>query len=267
MRKLFGFYLTRMQIEVINRLQYQLDISLQLIGKFVEPVIYLVIWTTVARQSGGEVGGYTEAQFAGYYIVWTLVRTFTMGWSPWQMEWRIRRGDFNSLLLRPLHPIHDDIATMLAWRVIELITLIPTMAILTLLFRPELELRLWAVIAFIPALILAFAARFIFLWVIALTAFWTTRVTALFNLIFAMEFLISGRIAPLGVLPPWAQGIAEVLPFKWMFAFPLELVIGRLTPEEALAGYAILGLWLAVMIGLLLALWRVAMRRYAAVGG
>lgn len=267
MKGLLGFYATRMKVELLTRLQYQLDISLQLIGKFVEPVIYLVVWTTIAQQSGGEVGGYTSAQFAGYYIAWTLVRTFTLGWNPVQMEWRIRRGDFNPLLLRPLHPIHEDVATMLSWNAIGLITLVPMMAFLTLLFRPELELHAWSVAAFIPALVLAFSARFVLLWAVALIAFWTTRLNALLNLVFAVEFLLSGRLVPLGVLPAWAQRGASFLPFKWMFGFPLELLIGRVPPEDVLVGFGIQALWLGAMIALLLFVWRSAVRRYAAVGG
>ena len=38
-----------------------------------EPVIYLVVWSTIADLSGGEVNGLTAGDFAAYYIVWTLV--------------------------------------------------------------------------------------------------------------------------------------------------------------------------------------------------
>lgn len=264
---LLDFYMTRMKMEVIQRFTYRLDGTIQILGKFIEPVIYLVVWKTVAEQSGGEVGGYTVAQFAGYFIVWTMVRMFTMGWSPWQMEYRIRQGDFNRLLLRPIHPIHDDTAQMLSWKLLELMNVIPTMVVLTLLFKPEIEIQGWAVAAFIPALLLGFATRYIFLWAIALVAFWTTRVNALFNLMFAVEFLISGRIAPISVLPEWAQQIAHIMPFYWMFGFPLDLLIGRLTQQEALTGMAIQAAWVTVMTILLLAVWRVAVKRYSAVGG
>lgn len=267
MTALLDFYLTRMKVEMSTRFQYRMDVILQLLGKFVEPVIYLVVWTTIARQRGGEVSGYTEAQFAGYFIVWTMVRMLTMGWSPFQMEWRIREGYFNQVLLRPLHPIHEDTALMMSWKVVEMTTVIPTMILLSLIFRPELQLEMWSVAAFIPAVLLAFAARYIFLWAIALSAFWTTRITALFNMLFSVEFLISGRIAPVDVLPLWAQQISDVLPFKWMFGFPLELLIGRVPPEDLPFGFGMQLFWLVVMTVVLLITWRFAVRRYSAVGG
>ena len=43
-----------------------------LVGMVAEPVIYLVVWSSIARSHGGAVGGITPAGFAAYYIVWTL---------------------------------------------------------------------------------------------------------------------------------------------------------------------------------------------------
>ncbi len=267
MTALIDIYRTQIKTTIISGLQYRMDATLQILGKFAEPVIYLVVWSTIARQSGGSVSGYTVAEFAGYFIAWTLVRQATVGWDPFYMERRIRRGEFSPLLLRPVHPFHTDTANMIGYKMIELITVIPTIILLTLIFHPALTLKLWAVAAFLPALLIGFLLRYTLLYVMALMAFWTTRVTALFNLIFAVEFLISGRIAPLETLPPWGQAVAGALPFKWMFSFPLELVIGRVTPAEALTGFLMQGVWLVVIVGSFVLLWRAAVRRYSAVGG
>jgi ABC-2 type transport system permease protein len=264
---LLDVYRAQMKIALIDASQYRVAQAISLLRWFVEPVVYLVVWSTIARHSGGQVGGYTPDEFAGYYIGWTLVRQATIGWDPHWMEQRIRQGEFNALLLRPLHPIHVDTAQMLGWKLTELLTLIPTMAVLTLLFRPQLDLHLWSALAFFPALLLAFVLRYVLMYALAMTAFWTTRVTALFRLWFQSEFFLSGRIAPLSLLPPWALAIASVLPFKWSFSFPLELLLGRLTPQQALGGFAAQLAWIAVMVAALVFVWRFATRHYTAVGG
>ena len=264
---LLDIYQSRIKTTFMMAAQYRVDMALQILGKFAEPVIYLVVWSTIANQSGGEVSGYTVPEFAGYFIAWTLVRQMTIGWDPYYMERRIRQGEFTPLLLHPIHPYHPDTADMIGWKIIELTTVIPTMIILTLLFHPQLSLQGWAVAAFIPALLIAFVLRYTLLYIMAILGFWTTRVTALFNLLFAIEFLLGGRIAPLETLPPWAQSIASFLPWKWMFAFPLELVIGRLTPQEALIGFGMQALWGVLIFATLTILWRAAVRRYSAVGG
>jgi ABC-2 type transport system permease protein len=255
------------KIAVLGGIQYRLHAGLQLVGLLVESVIYLVVWTTIARSSGGEVGGYTVGEFAGYFIAWTFVRNITTGWSPWGIEWRIRRGEFNSLLLRPVHPYFYDMGEMLGDKLMANITLLPTILLLTLAFRPEFTVIPWALVVLIPVLLLAFLLRYTLMYALAITAFWTTRVTALFELWFALEFFTSGRIAPLTVLPDWARQIAEALPFQWMFYFPLELLLGRRNAQEALVGVLMQCLWLAVTVIVFRVVWRAAVRRYAAVGG
>ena len=252
---------------IIGAFQYRVQQGMELIGLLVESLIYLVVWTTVAEARGGEVGGYSTGEIAGYFIAWMFVRNITTGWSPWAMEGRIRRGDFNSLLLRPIHPIFTDTSDMLASKTVAMITVIPTMFMLALLFEPKFELIPWSLLGLIPALILAFLLRYVLMYAMALTAFWTTRVSALFDLWYAVEFFFSGRIAPLTVLPEWAQEVANYLPFQWMFYFPLELLLGRSSPDAMVRGFLIQGAWLIAMIVLIRFVWSRAVRQYAAVGG
>jgi len=267
MRQLVNALIAQTKITILASFQYRVQEGIQLLGLLTESVIYLVVWTTIARASGGEVGGFTVGEFASYFIAWTFVRNATTGWSPWGMEWRIRRGEFNALLLRPVHPYWTDMGDMLGGKAIQTITLVPTMALLVWAFRPEFTPVLWSLLALVPALLLAFLLRYTLMYALAVTAFWTTRVTALFEVWYAVEFFTSGRVAPLSVLPAWAQSIAGVLPFQWMFYFPLELLLGRLTQQQALQGFLMQGLWLVGVIVLMRVVWRAAIRQYGAVGG
>ena len=52
----------------------------------------------------------------------------------------------------------------------------------------------------------------------------------------AMLFL-SGQMVPLSLLPAPVQALAAVLPFRWMVSFPVELLLGRVSPQDTLAGY------------------------------
>ena len=62
-----------------------------------EPIVYLVVWTTIAEQQGGSVQGITAGEFAAYYIVWTLVRNMNIVFTPYGWEWRIREGEFSGV--------------------------------------------------------------------------------------------------------------------------------------------------------------------------
>jgi ABC-2 type transport system permease protein len=51
-----------------------------------------------------------------------------------------------------------------------------------------------------------------------------------------------------------------------MIAFPIELVLGRLTPAETLTGFAAQAVWIVLGLGLVRIVWRAGVRQYSAVG-
>ena len=116
--------------------QYRVATYMWMIGMLAEPIVYLVVWTTIAEQQGGHVQGITTGEFAAYYIVWTLVRNMNIVFTPYGWEWRIREGELSASLLRPLHPIHDDLAGFAGWKVVMIILWLPIAAVLWLAFDP-----------------------------------------------------------------------------------------------------------------------------------
>jgi len=73
-------------------------------------------------------------------------------------------------------------------------------------------------------------------------------------------------MAPLSLLPEWLQTLAAILPFRWMLAFPTELLLGRLTPTEVIWGAVTQVMWLGLSWGILAVVWSRGVRRYSAVG-
>ena len=72
----------------------------------------------MAGSSGGQVGDYDAADFAAYFIALMLVNHLTFTWIIWEFEWRIRQGMLSPILLRPIHPIHKDIADNVTYKLL-----------------------------------------------------------------------------------------------------------------------------------------------------
>ncbi len=249
------------------QLQYRASLLIWLISTVLEPLIYLVVWSTVAEASGGSVGGFTPGDFAAYYIAFMIIDHLTFTWIMWEYDYRIRMGQLSTMLLRPIHPIHEDIADNITYKVLTLVVLVPVTGLLIWLFSPAFNTQPWAVAAFIPALLLSFLVRFMLGWSLAMIAFWTTRTAALNNSFYVLELFLSGRIAPLAVLPTGLQTMAMLLPFRWALAFPVELLLGRLTAGEALVGFGMQALWLTICLIFMRLIWQAGVRKYAAFGG
>ncbi len=265
-RSYVDYYLTRGRTQIQTNFQYRVASYMWMIGMLAEPIVYLVVWTTIAEQQGGAVQGITTGEFAAYYIVWTLVRNMNIVFTPYGWEWRIREGELSAALLRPLHPLHDDIAGFAGWKVVTIVFWLPIAAALWVAFDPVIDPTLLEVGVFSLAIWGAYLIRTMFMSTLGMVTFWTTRVSALFELAIAVELLLSGRLVPLPLMPDWAEDLANVLPFKWSFYFPIEALVGDLSREELLGGLAMQVLWIVVLTGLTLFVWRFAVRRYSAVG-
>ncbi len=266
-RSMVDFYLTTMRTGVTTQFQYRVSNYFYMLGMVAEPVIYLVVWTTIADQSGGAVQGITAGEFAAYYIVWTLVRNMNIVFGAPFWEWRIREGQLSGQLLRPIHPLHYDIAYFAGWKVVVIALWIPIGAALTLIFDPTFVLTAEKIVVFFLAIWGAYLIRTMFQSLVGMLCFWTTRGAAIFDLWMMIELLLSGRLVPLTLMPDWTQTLANFLPFKWTFYYPIECLAGDFSNRQLVGGLFVQVFWIGAGLGLFLIAWRSAIKRFSAVGG
>ena len=259
-------YRTQFKTSLAVVTQYRMFLVIWILSLIAEPIVYMTVWTLVTSQRGA-VAGYTGGDFAAYYITWMLVRHFSVTLSPEAIEARIRQGELSGLLLRPIHPVHTDIADNIAYKLVALPFVLVIMLGLALTFRPTVDLHWFNLLAFVPALLMAYPIRFLSHWILGCVAIWTVRARAIFDILTVLEIFLTGRLAPLVLLPIWIQVVASISPFRWMIAFPVEVVLGKLSPTEIVIGIGVQVVWLLGMIGLLRLVWMLGLRRYGAVGG
>lgn len=261
-----GYYVAAARAAVQTQFQYRTAHLAYLLGMVAEPVVYLVVWSAVADSRGGAVGGITSGGFAAYYIVWTLVRSMNIVFTPFGWEERIRKGELSGMLLQPIHPIHHDLAYFAGMKVVVLVLWLPIAAVLCLAFRPAFSVSPLEAAVFAVAIWGAYLVRSMLLWVLGMITFWTTRVAAIYDVYFTGELLLSGRLVPLALLPAWASGLADWLPFKYTFGYPIDVLAGDLSTRELLTGLGLQAVWVAVGVALVALVWRAGIRRYGAVG-
>ncbi len=267
MKRYLDYYLANMKISILVEFQYHVANYFYMIGMIAEPVIYLVVWSTVANAQGGEVGGYTPGAFAAYYIVWTLVRNMNIVFTPYGWEGYIQRGQLSGELLRPIHPLHNHISFFAGWKVVVIVLWLPLAVALTLIFKPTLDdITFLEVAVFFFAIWGAYLIRTMLLSLLGMITFWTTRVSAIYEMFFAVELILSGRLVPMSLMPEWVQRIADFLPFQWTFGYPIESLVGRLTTTELFSGLGMQLLWIVITTTMVSVVWKFGIRRFSAVG-
>ncbi|HVA31880.1 MAG TPA: ABC-2 family transporter protein [Gaiellaceae bacterium] len=265
-RSMVDFYATTIRTQIQTQFQYRVALYMYTVGMVTEPVVYLVVWSTIARAHGGTVDGLTPGAFAAYYIVWTLVRMMNIVFTPFGWEWRIREGELSGQLLRPLHPIHYDLASFAGQKIPWLFLYLPIVVALSLIFHPTLDPNALQAVVFVVAIWGAYVIRSLNNFSLGMVTFWTTRVGAIFQVWFLAELLLSGRLLPLQLMPHWTQTLSAWLPFKYTFYFPIEALVGGMSTSSLLVGLGMQLLWTAVGTAVALGMWRLAVRHYSAVG-
>jgi len=266
MKTLLAVYRAQLKTSFLLYLQYPASSVLWLLGMVLEPVIYLVVWSTIAGTNGGAVEGYRAGDFAAYFLVLLLVNHLTDNWVYYEFQERVRQGLLSPLLLRPIHPIHADIAQNVTYKCMMLVVMLPAVGVLALVFHPTGHVTWLSLLLFFPSLLLAVFIRFLVEWSLGLIAFWTTQMSAVLQVYYVALFFLSGQMGPLALFPVPVQVLAQLLPFQWMLAFPAQLLLGQVDQHALVLGLVAQGIWLCLSLALMKLLWRLGLRRYSGMG-
>ena len=250
----------------LQDLQYRASIVLWLLWGVTEPAVALGIWWTIAGD--GPVAGYARADFARYFFALMLVNQLTIAWDSWYLDSWIREGELNFRLARPIHPAHEAVAENIAYKA-RTAGMILVVWLIVAAVWPAVRLPFgtgrWALTA--AAVLLAAALRFFISFATGLLAFWTTRATAIMELHAGISLFLSGRLAPLALLPPAVARVAGFLWFPYMLAFPVDLLTGAVHGAALVQGFVGQVVWLGVWIAGYRLAWSRGIKRYGAVGG
>jgi viologen exporter family transport system permease protein len=230
------------------------------------PLVMLALWHAVAAD--GPVGRFDQTQFTAYYLGVLAVRLATSNWMAWQMSMEIRDGTLSAKLLRPIHPLYSYAADHLSAIPMRILVVSPIVAVLIAtswhrLARHDPSL----VLVLVASLVGAWLLMYFSMVLLGSLAFYVDSALGVFELWIGVHAIFSGYLIPLEILPGWVRGLAAVLPFRFMLAFPVETLVGLLSPAEALRQLAAQWLYVALIGVLALRVWRAGVRRFAAFGG
>jgi ABC-2 type transport system permease protein len=187
----------------------------------------------------------------------------------WQMSMEIRDGTLSAKLLRPIHPLYGFAADHLSAIPMRILVVSPIVAALIVTSWGRL-------VRHDPKLLLVLAASLVGAWLLVFfcmvllgsIAFFVDSAMGPFELWIGVHALFSGYLIPLEVLRGWVGStVIDVLPFRFMLAFPVEVLVGLMSPGDAVRQLAAQWLYVALTGVLALRAWRAGVRRYAAFGG
>ena len=230
------------------------------------PLVMMALWTAVAAD--GPVGRFGQRDFVAYYLGMLIVRILAGSWLVWELTMEIRRGTLATRLLRPIHPLWAFSASQLAAIHMRIIVLSPVVVVLYWVAGTRLPVHDPARLAILLAAIVgAWLLLFLVMALIGMLAAYVESALSVFDLWLAAQAILSGFLVPLELMPAWVARAARVLPFRYILGFPVETLIGLQSNAIALRDLGVQWLFIAVALLATIALWRRALRRFAAFGG
>lgn len=256
--------LAQYKIGLVNLAQYRLWLLIWAVARFAEPIIYLTVWTTVQAETSLD---FERGQLVAYFIGIMMANQLTFAKILWRYEERIRYGSLSFMLLRPTPIVLRDAADNLAGKTIQAPNVLLGALLMSLVFRPTFSHDPAVLVLFPLAIMTGWLLNFVVDYTVGMSAFWVVRTDAVDALFYLVLFFFSGRVAPPDLLPPVFQAISWVLPFRWILAFPTEILTGRLSGSEIAQGFMMQAIWFGIALVALNVCWRAGVRRYGAVGG
>jgi ABC-2 type transport system permease protein len=259
------------KIGIQNHLTYRFNFLARALFGLIPLIAILYVWRTIyAGKEGAPVGSYTFAQMVSYYLLITLVDALTaVNEDDWQIAADIKDGQISQFLLKPMDYLAFRLCLFLSGRLTYLaVSAVPLAIFFLLLHRylvPPADGVAFAL--FLVSTVLTALLQFFLSYTMALLAFWVLEVSTFIFILFAFEYLASGHLFPLDILPAGLERALYFTPFPYQLYFPVSIYMGKTAGAELAQGLAIQTAWVLAAFGLARFAWNRGIRKYAAAGG
>lgn len=259
-------------IGIQNTLVYRVNFLFRAAFGLVPLMATIFLWRTIyeGKAEGANVAGYALGEMISYYLIVTIVDGLTaVNEDDWQIAADIKDGNISQFLLKPIDYLTYRLCLYGAGRVIYvMIAAIPVTLFIVYLRRYFVLPGDWATAGwFLVSTVMAGLLQFFISYTMALLAFWVMEVSTFIFILFAFEYIASGHLFPLDILPSAAAEILKFTPFPYQLFFPVSIYLGRITHAEMVQGLIIQAVWVVASYGLARYVWSRGIRKYSAVGG
>lgn len=247
-------------------LVYRVDIFTYLVFSLISPLVALAVWYSVAKNGGLPLN---PREVVTYYLFIMFVELMTRAWRGMYLVEQILTGKVVAYIIRPPAILWEFVTSNITTKIIQttlpLILLLVAVILFPQFFSPNIY-EPTRVLLFCLSLALAIALSFSFDLSLGMLAFWLEEAHEIHGYRFFLMQVASGILIPLSVMPPTLQAILNWLPFRYIIAAPVEIIMGQ---AQALATWQVIGLqalWLLGFAVVLRVLFIFGVRRYAVPG-
>jgi len=259
-------------IGIQNNLTYRVNYLTRTLFSFIPLFAMLSLWRTIyaGKETGSALGGYTQAQMIFYYLLVAVVDVLTaVNEDDWQIAADIREGNISQFLLKPIDYLWYRLCLFFSGRIAFISMACVPLAMFIFCFRQYFvaPAGVTAFIAFPVSLFLTALLQFFTSYTMAMLAFWMLEISTFIFILFAFEYVASGHLFPLDLLPPALERVLFFTPFPSMLYTPIGIYMGKIAGADLVRGLCVQLGWVVMGYALARFAWRRGVKKYAAFGG
>jgi ABC-2 type transport system permease protein len=206
-------------------LAYKIWVWMEFVVQILAITVFVYFWRAVYAQTD-TLGGLNLQQTLNYILLAQVLLPALQSYLIFEIGYLIREGQVGIELLRPvdfqLRYYVQGLANMALTLALKLPLLLLAWAVFGL--RLTADPAVWT--AFLVSLLLGATVLFLFDWIFACLAFYSTEVWGLGVLREGVATFFSGALIPLVMMPDWLQSVAYSLPFAQVVYVPVSILSG-----------------------------------------
>ncbi|MDR3377070.1 MAG: ABC-2 family transporter protein [Verrucomicrobiae bacterium] len=263
-------YLHVITIGLQSNLAYRVNYLTRTLFSFIPLFAMLSLWRTIYRHHNGSSSVFSQGDMMFYYLLVAVVDVLTaVNEDDWQIAADIREGNISQFLLKPIDYLWYRLCLFFAGRIAFIaVAALPLVSFL-LCFRQYVQppADLTALLVFPVSLVLTALLQFFISYAMAMLAFWLLEISTFIFILFAFEYLASGHLFPLDILPPVLKHVLYFTPFPYQLYFPISVYLGKTAGADLWRGLVCQLLWVLAAYVFARWMWRRGIKRYSAFGG
>ncbi len=258
-------YWTVFQVNWQNALQYRGPTFVSILGNLLHISVLLYLWNAI-YSGGQQLGNYKLSDLITYYVLQLMINSMVLSYISWDLGNQINDGTFSNFLVKPLNPLYYWFVINLSGKLFEGLMILVVGGILSSLLINHISIPSngTTLLYFMLSLILGGILAFEFDFAVGILAFWLVKIHSFKYMLQYGMFFLAGALLPLDLFPEGFQKLANMLPFRFLIYFPIQVFLEK--EAQPIEGFLIATVWIVVIYILLQFGLRRGIKHYEAVG-
>jgi ABC-2 type transport system permease protein len=263
-------YLLTLKFGFQEMMAYRLQMLLWVVISTLPAIFSIFVFNRLSGNTGvGDVStnSTSSSYLATYFLLGGVIRLITIIFFEDVIQNYIFNGQLSFFLLKPISFLPSTFVKYISGPLIKFLLALPFViyvAVFTIRANPIQQMSLLRSGLFLGSLLGGYMLSAAFSFIVGLTTFWLQRVFFIKDLNTALILTFSGSTIPIYFFPDKFRQIIELLPFRFMLEFQINILLNDKLP--AVAEFLLMIAYLVILWTIVILMYKKGLKKYEAYG-